>query len=104
MRLAYLWDSTKCIGCMACVVACPYNARWVHPSTLVPEKCPGPTCIGIIKEGEKSICVSVCPANARDFGDIDDPKSSISVKIFRNKTERPLEPLGTEPKYFIVLG
>ncbi|MEM2420555.1 MAG: 4Fe-4S dicluster domain-containing protein [Acidilobaceae archaeon] len=99
-----LLDETKCIGCKACIVACPYGARWLHPTTLLPEKCPGPVCIDIIRGGRKPICVSVCPANARDFGDIDDPNSGISIKISKSKSERPLESLGTEPKYFIVKG
>lgn len=99
-----LIDEGKCVGCKACIVSCPYGARWLHPLERVPTKCPGPVCLDLIRRGEKPICVVVCPAHARDFGDIDDPKSSISARIAALNVERPLEALGTEPKYFIVRG
>lgn len=96
-------DYSKCIGCKSCVVACPYGARWIHPKTKYPEKCPGPLCSKIIEQGETPLCVAACPANARDFGDIDDPNSSISRKIRDKKTIRMMEHLGLDTKYFIVV-
>ena len=95
-------NKDKCIGCKSCIVACPYGARWLHPKTMYPEKCPGPVCEQLIARGEEPLCVAVCPAEARDFGDIDDPQSNISQKIKRHRVSRMLEHLGTEPKYFVV--
>jgi len=95
-------DYSKCIGCKACIVACPYGVRWLNPLNQLPMKCPGPVCMSLIERGEKPMCVQVCPANARDFGDIDDPSSSISVKLAKYKTERMLEHMGTQPKWFII--
>lgn len=95
-------NEAKCIGCKSCVVACPYGARWVHPKTKYPEKCPGPLCESIIAKGEKPLCVTSCPTTARDFGDIDDPNSSISRRLAGRRVERMMEHLGLEPKYFVV--
>jgi Fe-S-cluster-containing dehydrogenase component len=40
---------------------------------------------------------------ARDFGDINDPESSVSVTLRTRRTRRLLEHLGTKPKYFVVV-
>jgi heterodisulfide reductase subunit A-like polyferredoxin len=49
-------DQNKCISCMTCVNACPYNAPFVnvdHKAEISPAKCMG--C---------GICASECPAHA----------------------------------------
>lgn len=97
-------DYSKCIGCLACVTACPYQARWVHPESRLPMKCMGEFCQARHEMGKKPLCVAVCPANARDFGDLDDPLSDISKKVSESYTERIFEHLGLEPKYIIVVG
>jgi len=94
----------KCIGCKACVTACPYNARWVDPIKMLPMKCMGEACKARVEKGEQPFCVAVCPAEARLFGDLDDPNSEISKKIASTKTTRLKEPLGTEPKFYVVRG
>jgi Fe-S-cluster-containing dehydrogenase component len=99
-------DYSKCIGCLACVAACPYQARWVHPASRLPMKCMGEFCKARLEMGKQpaALCTAVCPAGARDFGDLDDPLSSISKKVKESYTERMLENLGLEPKYIIVVG
>lgn len=96
-------DYGKCIGCKACIIACPYGARWLDPKTLMPNKCIGPECESRVKEGLKPVCVTVCPANARDFGDIDDPESSISRRIRESTVIRLREELGTRPRNVIIV-
>ena len=93
-------DHNKCIGCKACVAACPYGARWIHPVSMLPEKCPGPFCSAM----ERAICAEVCPAGARKFGDLDDPESPVNEELRKHRVERMLEHLGTEPKWFVVTG
>lgn len=98
-------DPSRCIGCRYCVTSCPYNARWVHPVTGLPEKCMGETCLYIVEKLHgKPVCVTVCPAGARDFGDIDDPGSSISMRLRQSRFVRLLESRGTSPKFFVVVG
>jgi protein NrfC len=93
-----------CAGCKYCVASCPYNVRWMHPDNGLPQKCMSEDCLALVAQGEKPACVQVCPAMARDFGDLNDPNSSISVTLRTRRTKRLLAHLGTEPKYFVVVG
>jgi protein NrfC len=86
------------------VTSCPYNVRWFHPDTKLPEKCMGGGCLDLIDSGMQPACVQACPAMARDFGDLNDPGSSVSQTIRTKRTRRLLEESGTEPKYFVVEG
>ena len=74
-----LIDKEKCIGCKMCMAACPYRARSSNAQAKVVEKCT--LCDHLQKVGEKPACVKVCCANARFFGDIDDPNSDVSKAI-----------------------
>ncbi|MEM1685454.1 MAG: 4Fe-4S dicluster domain-containing protein [Acidilobaceae archaeon] len=84
-------DHDKCIGCRSCLVSCPYNARWLNPVTLQPEKCPGPLC----SKKMEPVCVEVCPAGARLFEDLDDPNSPVNEVLRKHKVEGMLERLDT---------
>jgi Fe-S-cluster-containing dehydrogenase component len=64
----------------------------------------GEECQDRISRGMRPVCVEVCPANARDFGDLDDPNSSISKRLAASRYIKLLENMGTEPKYFVVVG
>jgi protein NrfC len=97
-------DPARCAGCSYCVTSCPYNVRWFHPDTKLPEKCMGGGCLDLIDSGMQPACVQACPAMARDFGDLNDPGSSVSQTIRTKRTRRLLEESGTEPKYFVVEG
>ena len=72
-------DKEKCIGCKACISACPYGARSFNPATKVVEKCT--LCNHLTAVGEQPACVKACTAKCRFFGDIDDPKSDVSKAI-----------------------
>jgi len=93
-----------CIGCKYCMVACPYEARWLDSETGLPEKCMGDECLSRVKAGLDPVCVAVCPADARTFGDVDDPNSIISRRLARSRYVTLLENKGTRPKYFVVVG
>lgn len=66
-------DKDKCIGCKACVEACPYDAIYMHPQTGLADKCN--LCPQRVAEGRDPACVQTCPAQALIFGDLDDPNS-----------------------------
>jgi len=93
-----------CIGCKYCMVACIYNARWLDEETGLPRKCMEDECLSQVKAGLDPVCVAVCPAKARAFGDVDDPHSKISRRLAKSRYVRLLENKGTEPKYFVVVG
>ncbi len=62
-------DKSKCIGCQFCVMACPYNVRYLNESERVVEKCT--LCEQKIHQGHLPACVEQCGARARWFGDLD---------------------------------
>ena len=62
-------DKEKCIGCQFCMMACPYNVRYLNEEEGVVEKCT--LCEQKIAQGELPQCVAECGGRARFFGDID---------------------------------
>lgn len=92
-------DPEKCVGCKACVVACPYEVRYMHPDGYV-DKCT--FCIHRVKEGKDPACVTVCPTKALTFGDLDDPRSVVfrQLQARQHKVLKPEE--DTRPKLFFL--
>lgn len=68
-------DAHKCIACSACIAACPYDARSMHPDGYV-TKCN--FCRHRLEEGRLPACVETCPTLARSFGDLNDPNSAVA--------------------------
>lgn len=112
-------DYDKCIGCRMCMAACPYNARtfnWNDPvratgagygDARVPERTRGvmekcTLCKERTDEGDEPMCVRCCPADARIFGDLDDPDSAVSRLRRDQGAEVLLEEKGTRPQVFYV--
>lgn len=65
-----LVDKDLCIGCGLCVPDCPYEARFVDPTSKKLDKCT--LCDGRVQQGIPPACFEVCPAEARLFqeGDV----------------------------------
>jgi molybdopterin-containing oxidoreductase family iron-sulfur binding subunit len=112
-----LIDYDKCIGCRYCMAACPYGVRvfnWGKPKRVpdfdygrveprpkgVVEKCT--FCVHRVDEGLDPACVVSCPAQARIFGDLNDPESAVSVAVRDRGGERLLEDKGTKPQVFYL--
>ena len=62
-------DKSKCIGCQFCVMACPYNVRYLNEEQKVVEKCT--LCEQKIAQGELPQCVAQCGGMARFFGEME---------------------------------
>ena len=70
------FDDANCIGCKACMNACPYDAIYINPQTGTAHKCN--FCNHRVADGLEPSCVIVCPTNAIRVGDLDDPESEIA--------------------------
>ena len=96
------FDNRRCIGCRACMQACPYDALYIDPHTRTAAKCN--YCAHRIDRGLEPACVNVCPTHAIISGDLDDPNSEISrLKNEQRVTVRKPEK-GTLPALYYIEG
>ncbi len=70
-------DRDACIGCRACMQACPYDALYLNEDLGAVEKCH--FCAHRIEKGLEPACVTVCPVGAIIPGDFHDPESKVSL-------------------------
>ncbi len=114
-------DYDWCIGCRYCEAACPYWARRfnftkpsvpkdkVNPNMAylgnrprrqgVMEKCH--FCLQRSRDGKYPACLEVCPAGARKFGNVLDPKSEVAYILQTKRVFIQLkEEMGTSPRFF----
>ncbi len=93
-------DPEICIGCKYCVLACPYDMRFLNPRTGSAEKCD--FCVHRVERGLAPSCVNTCEGGARIFGDLDDPESEISRLIAANEVTVLRAELGTGPNVYYI--
>ncbi|KPV45385.1 hypothetical protein AN477_02415 [Alicyclobacillus ferrooxydans] len=94
------FDREVCIGCKACMAACPYDAIYINPDVHSAEKCN--FCAHRIDQGLEPACVIVCPVEAIVVGNLNDPNSEVLQLISRNKADVRKPEKGTNPKVFYV--
>ncbi|MEG0374514.1 MAG: 4Fe-4S dicluster domain-containing protein [Raoultibacter sp.] len=115
-------DYEKCIGCEACIAACPYDARQKIEKISPYEPDYGFTdketagyaafkegtvtkcvfCKDWLVQGLSPACVHTCIYDARHFGDLDDPDSEISKMIVERKAVQLLPEKDTNPSVYYV--
>jgi Fe-S-cluster-containing dehydrogenase component len=89
----------KCTGCKACIAACPYGARFVHPAGYV-DKCT--FCLHRVERGELPACVEICPTRALTFGNAADPQS-VLARLLQRRRHHTLKPeMGLAPNLHIL--
>lgn len=79
------WDTSKCIGCRYCMIACPFQipvfeySKAIQPNIM---KCD--FCYNLTTKGELPACVDICPVEALTYGKREElvaiAKSRIKVK------------------------
>lgn len=94
------FDKSACIGCKACMAACPYDAIFINPEDHSAEKCN--FCAHRLDVGLEPACVVVCPTEALLVGDMNDPDSAVGRIVSREPVAVRRPEKETRPKLFYV--
>jgi Fe-S-cluster-containing dehydrogenase component/formate-dependent nitrite reductase membrane component NrfD len=94
------FDNRRCIGCKACMQACPYDALYIDPNNNTAAKCN--FCAHRVEMSLEPACVIVCPTQAILAGDLDNPGSNVSRVVATQKVSVRKPHKGTQPKLFYV--
>jgi Fe-S-cluster-containing dehydrogenase component len=112
-----LVDDDVCMGCRACAMACPYDARYdysyddiskakeffgslqhrVSPSV---DKCS--FCAHRVAKGLKPACVETCVGSSRMFGDLNDPNDHVARLVASGVAKPLMAHLGTRPNVYYI--
>lgn len=109
-------DPERCMGCRACAMACPYDARYevtyddiktgkefygeLKRTSPSMDKCS--FCAHRLDKGQKPACVETCVGSARMFGDLDNPSDPVT-QLVASGVAQPLMPhLGTRPNVYYI--
>lgn len=113
-------DYDKCIGCRACMEACPYWARTYYegngayypgertPFEEVKQNFPEGVvmkcnfCAHRVDQGIDPACVQTCPTDCRIFGDLEDPASEVSRLVAERKGRQLLAEKGLSPSVYYI--
>ncbi len=94
-------DARSCISCKYCILACPYEARFINPLTKAVDKCT--FCFTTrVSQSLNPACVSVCPTEALCFGDMRNTRSFVFEKSQHSFLVFPKAHLRTSPKVAFV--
>lgn len=85
-----------CIGCKYCIVACPYDVRFINSRTNAAENCN--FCVNTnLSDGKDPACVEACKYDALIFGDLNDENSYINQMLAVKDSVRIKPEFGTKP-------
>ena len=96
------FNSDRCIGCKACMQACPYDAIYMDPDDGTATKCH--FCAHRTEVGLEPACVIVCPEHAIIAGDLSDAASEAAQLVARESVRVRKPEQGTQPKLYYIDG
>ena len=101
-----MMNESLCIGCKACMTACPYNARYYNRNSESVDKCDFCFARRLQNGMAKPACVEACPADALFFGDLSDQNGEFYKRIHApEQTILVLRPeSGSMPNVFYLSG
>ncbi|MFZ0479868.1 MAG: 4Fe-4S dicluster domain-containing protein [Terriglobales bacterium] len=94
------FDSDICIGCKACMQACPYDSIYIDPDEGTAAKCH--FCAHRTEVGLEPACVVVCPEHAIIAGDLDTADGEIGQLVARETVRVRKPEQGTQPKLYYI--
>ena len=94
------FSAERCIGCKACMQACPYDSIYIDPDSGTAAKCH--FCAHRTEVGLEPSCVVVCPEHAIIAGDLDACDSEISQLLAREPVRVRKPEQGTRPKLYYI--
>ena len=94
------FDPERCIGCKACMNACPYDALYIDPNSHTAAKCN--FCAHRVELDLKPSCEVVCPVGAIISGDVDDPGSEVSRLLGATPFAVRSSEQGTRPNVYYL--
>ncbi len=94
------FDNAQCVGCKACIAACPYDALYIDPASGTAAKCN--YCAHRVERGMNPPCATVCPEQAIVAGDMHDPGSRISELLLTQPVSVRKPEKRTTPRVFYI--
>jgi Fe-S-cluster-containing dehydrogenase component/formate-dependent nitrite reductase membrane component NrfD len=94
------FSSERCIGCKACMQACPYDSIYIDPDSGTAAKCH--FCAHRTEVGLEPACVVVCPEHAIIAGDLDQCDGEIGQLLAREPVRVRKPEQGTRPKLYYI--
>jgi protein NrfC len=89
-------NADDCIACKYCIVACPYDVRFINHETKAAENCNFCFDTNFAKK-EEPACVKSCKYKALVFGDLNDDDSYINQILHVKDSVRMKPSFGTKP-------
>ena len=94
------FSAERCIGCKACMQACPYDSIYIDPDKGTAAKCH--FCAHRTEVGLEPSCVVVCPEHAIIAGDLDAADGELAQLLAREPVRVRKPEQGTRPKLYYI--